>query len=565
MPDWNPEVALGVNPPAPPPNPLGTVGAFAQIQNQLNQNRLFQQTFAAKQQAGQIISSAPDLETGLTNLYKNPSTAAFAPEIVNNVRQSQLTLTQMQGIQQTQANTGLELLMKSIASTAGNPSMLPSAIQRGMATLPPGVRDQVAGIMPATVAAILPSGAGNDPSQWTQAQNAQYTKNLAALAATGGLTPDTWSLAAGKPTVLSQGNQLTPGLTSLSTGAVTPSGGSFGVGAPAGYQSINGVPVAAPAVSAGGGSGLGQGTGGPAPGPAGNPSTGPLGNVLANANANVPGETPQPSGGASGASLAGDGKPLIPPGLSMVSPSAGTGLGGVRVLTQGQSDINKALISDYNDEGLKAFKGAQQSQASLQYLDAGFDNLVKGGGFLTPGAAEGFRGDFAKTINTLAQMTGKPPPFDPTKVASIEDMTKETTRMGVAVTNSMLGQQREAAQTIVNMTSSVPGISNTYMGGKVVISGIQATMQRLVDERNFSNAWQQANQGNLTGAAEAFNQAHPAVDYARGALGKFGMTEGGFQTPAAIKAAVGQGYLTPSQAKSLAQSQFGDYNPGVHQ
>jgi len=46
-------------------NPLGMAGTIMQMQQMQNQNRLFQQEFAAKQAIGQIMSAAPSIDEGL--------------------------------------------------------------------------------------------------------------------------------------------------------------------------------------------------------------------------------------------------------------------------------------------------------------------------------------------------------------------------------------------------------------------------------------------------------------------------------------------------------------------
>jgi hypothetical protein len=264
-----------------------------------------------------------------------------------------------------------------------------------------------------------------------------------------------------------------------------------------------------------------------------------------------------PSSGA--AQLAGDGKPLIPPGFAPSSPKLGSSaISGAPVLSPTQQGIATELGKDYSGKELENFQGITQSMSSLRYMDAAYDNMAQGGGFNVPGTLATFRGDFSKAVNTLAQATGQPPPFDPTKIASIEDFNKETKRMGAQITNSFFGGSRESASVINSMTASVPGIENTYLGGKLLIQGIQGTLQRGIDWRNFENQWQQQNQGNLTGALESFNQLHPAQDYANKVLNQFGMNEKGFQSPEAVKSAVTAGYLTRTEASGILKQQFPD-------
>ncbi len=513
------------------------MGRFSEIQNRLNTNRLFQQTFQARQQAGQILAASPDLETGLAALYKDPTVAPFAGEIVASARQGMLAQQQLQGEQQTQASSGLQAVLKGMTGAVSDPSMLRSLIDSHMATLSPYARSRVAPAVDSITQALTSGLEGLSPEQ----AMAVYRQRQAALATSTSMSPDSFAIAAGKPTIIERGNVKDPGLISSTTGGFTQGSNPLTVGAPPQYVSAPGdthIPV--PAISGGGSGGGGNSLMPPQAASASSPSP-------AGAGARVSALEP-----------AGDGKPLVPADISLVAPTTGKAAGGLNLLSKPQLDQAAKLSEVWGGEGLKSFNNASQSLASLKYMDNAFDTMVKGGGFLVPGAAAGFRADFAKTVNTMYQMIGKEPPFPPEKVASIEEMTKETKRMGLNVINQMLGGQREAAQIITGVTQSVPGIENTYLGGKLVSAGLQAAAQRVIDQRNFENLWQQRNQGNLTGAAEAFNTAHPAKDYATGVLDKMGMTEKGFTTPDGIVGAVKSGYLSKDQGTVMLRSQFPD-------
>jgi len=220
----------------------------------------------------------------------------------------------------------------------------------------------------------------------------------------------------------------------------------------------------------------------------------------------------------------------------------------------------ETLQKEFSDSGLRAFNNATATLGSLNYMTQDLDALAKAGGLLQPGTGAAWRTAVAKGINTMAEMAGLKDVFDPKAVSAIDAFNKETNRMGLTVLTTMLGNQREAAQTINNITTkAVPGIDNTFMGGKLVIESLKATTQRAIDQRNWENAWQARNQGNLNGADEAFNAAHPAQDYANAVLARFGMTPKGFASPAALKAAVANGFMTPKQAAGIGREQFPDF------
>lgn len=144
----DPTISLGIQTPQPPAasgpgSPLGMLNTFSEIQARQNQNLNFQQTFAAKQRAGQIMSASPDLESGFGAMLKDPLVAPFAGSIINEVRQSQKTLLDIQGEQQTQASSGLAAVMKAIPGAIGDPSMLPALISSQMKTLSPTAQARV--------------------------------------------------------------------------------------------------------------------------------------------------------------------------------------------------------------------------------------------------------------------------------------------------------------------------------------------------------------------------------------------------------------------------------------
>jgi hypothetical protein len=79
-------------------NPLGMLAAGVSIQRGLNENQLFQQTFAARKAMGPLAQASIDPETGQMNYNKfamlissHPETAWMAPDIINKLVERQLT------------------------------------------------------------------------------------------------------------------------------------------------------------------------------------------------------------------------------------------------------------------------------------------------------------------------------------------------------------------------------------------------------------------------------------------------------------------------------------------
>lgn len=231
----DPNVSLA----AKAPDPLGTLGQFATIQNNINQNRLFQQTFAARTEAGKILASAPDLETGLAALLKNPTTAPFAGETINAIRQSQQALaeiglkqTEVAGKQQEQSDSGLKGFFRNLGPVMADPS---EATWNGvsnatLSTLSPEARKRV-GPAIEWVKKGLMNDLPEDPGQ----RRAAFNQRLSGFLLAGGITPEGINAIAGTPTVMDLGGYKQPGLQRPSTigGGFAPVGGPLQMTPPA--------------------------------------------------------------------------------------------------------------------------------------------------------------------------------------------------------------------------------------------------------------------------------------------------------------------------------------------
>jgi hypothetical protein len=529
---------------------LGQVSGIADTMGKLNSLKLFNKTYAARIKAGQIISAAPTLEKGLEDLYKDPNVAPFAGELVNSIRQGMLAQTEQGGKVQEQAQSGLAGIIKALPGAVSDPSMTKGLITSQLATLSPQARALVA---PAAndLLTSLTDGLPTDPQQ----AQALYKKRLAGIAAASGMSQDTFGLAAGKPSTEDIGGQKVFGLVSPTTGEFDQKNALNKTIAPQIVTMPGGVPMPV----GGGGNDLGGGA---------NPARAtPLTpNTVPSAPNPNPAPIPPPnaviSAATGGVQMAGNGQPLeLPP--EATSPYVTKGIGGMKVLSPAQQQSAQDLQKEFATSGAHQFTQATNALGNLDYMVNALDQLNKAGGFQVPGAGGEFRNQIAKSANTVYQMANpdaKPEdlPFSPSTVASAENLMHETTRMGLNVVTTLLGNQREAAETIINTTKSVPGIDNTYLGAKLVASAIKSALQRTIDMRNFENAWQQKNQGNLNGAIEAFNQKYPADTYAEKVLGNFGLTPKGFASPEAVGEAYKSGLVTKDQMFSILKKQFPD-------
>lgn len=528
----DPSISLAVKPPdfaGGGGNALGMIAPLTKTMNDLNQLKLFQQTFAARQRLGEIVSQSPDLETGLRSAASDPLVAGFAGQALGELRSMQQTMTTTRGLEQTQINNAAQAVVKGAASALVDPGQFGKYVLGGMQQLPAGLQTAALPFVKTWMGAMT-DGLPADTQSWTPAQKLQFQNRLIGSLYGAGYTPEAVQGLLGKPEIVEQGNVKTPGLLfpPQAGPGITMGGPGLPVGTPPSYQpGPGGVPIPVPGLAGGS----------VAPAPTGVPSpAGTSGNALA------------PSLPAS----------VAAPDTTGGIGALGQGAGGLPIVTEAQSKLNDKLVGEFNDQDLKMFRSAQTGQAALRYMDRAYDQLIDGGkgGMLTPGTLAEFRTGVARGVNTLAQALGKAPPFDAEKVASAEELMKQTNNLVLQVKDQFFGGSREAASVIEGIGKQIPGIENTYLGSKLLLDSVQAAFQRVIDQRNFENSWQARNKGYLVGAAEAFNKANPSDGYVDQVLGKYGLSEKGFTDPQAVGNAVKMGWLTQAQGADALRRQF---------
>jgi hypothetical protein len=132
-----------------------------------------------------------------------------------------------------------------------------------------------------------------------------------------------------------------------------------------------------------------------------------------------------------------------------------------------------------------------------------------------PGAND--RLELAKTLNAVGGLFGMQPFFDPAKIAGWEALTKQTKLMGMQVVNNYFGGSREAASIINGATSAVPNAENSYLGFRLVSSGIEQDLLRQRELYEYK-AQKVANNQPLATAETEFNQTHPVEIYTARAI-----------------------------------------------
>lgn len=304
------DVMGGGGPSSPPASPGGlNLGMFDQIlglQQKLNTQKMFQAQFGARQKAGQIISSAPDLETGLAQAAQDPSVAAFGGEVLNSYRQMQQTLTATQGMQQEQNAHGLQAIVKAAAASINNPSQdnLAKNFNTALASMPPEIRARDKEAATSLWHSLTDGVTSGD----------DLRKNLIGQFGAAGGTPEALQTMVGaRPVSENLGNRMVFGNQSLFTGGMTPQT-SLGTGL---APQVTEVPTATGGIQkviVGGGGASG-----------GSPSDG-RGMPSAQGNALVGGAQNAPASAPSGGNSLG-GTPIGPPSLGKADTEYQSGVG----------------------------------------------------------------------------------------------------------------------------------------------------------------------------------------------------------------------------------------------
>lgn len=509
-------------------NPLAMIGNVVDTQTKLRE-------FQARQLAGQIIAAAPNLETATKQLFANPITAAFAPGYAKQVADTQGAILANQGSQMKLGHDALSAYVNTLPVELQDPTQRDTLKSIAMKFVAPAVRGQLSDSIDYLHQAMDAAPPGATPEESKQ----RKVQDLSAWIVAAG-AGDAVPRILGAPAQVNLGNQIATGRIAPSQGAPTgeaagsfiPGGNALSPGTPPGYQSPGSVRV-------------------PGQGPGGSNPAAPAAAPAPTASYPAPGAPPQST----------DGSPLVAPDYSpRVSGRVPGVVGGVPIGPAGE--IATGLAHDFMTEGLKSFRNATASIPLLDEVDSNLDNMAKMDSehktnFMVPGAGADLRTGISKGLNTVSQIFGGDSVVDPSKVASAEDLMKVTQRMGPSVLQSLLGQQREAAETIKNMNEhGVPGINNSYLGAKLMTSSIRQATNRVIDMRNFENWWQGKTGGDLTGAEEEFNRLRPASGYINKALDEFGLTPNGFGSKEAVRDAFNKGYLTKAQAKRIITEKF---------
>ncbi len=521
-------------------NPLGLANSVMDLQSRALQQQqqgldiqksqlglgLLQKELNARTIFGQTMANAKTAEDGLKSAYANPDLAPYIGEWANQVRQGLLTTQQYENESLKGTQSGFETVLKAAAAAAdsGDEKTIAAAISGGAAQLPPHIRAQTMGAMQDVVKSWTNGAPDNTPDAPTA--RGDYIKNqIINWGLTHQVSPETVQAILGKP-----GMQE------------TPTGYQPYVQAP--VQKGGGVTLAGPEIPKGLGPQRDTSTGTEFPAVSG-PN---IGTQNPNAVQKVLQQFPPPK------DLAGDGKPLISDPTAYITHPLNSA--GQAMLNPVDKEGASKALERFQSDGAEKFAHAQDGMARAVQMDADMDRLNKDpAGWQSSGPLGDLRNSLASFAQKFAEITKQPLPFDAQNIASWESFAKNTMPAALDMVAQSLGQQREAATTIQSSMRSVPSIENTYLGGKLVNTAMMALFQRAMDERAVVDYQRKVNGGDIQQAELLFNKEHPATEYARQALAKFGLIEkdgvAQFPDKASLVNAVRHGWVKPNEAMKI--------------
>lgn len=507
----------------PAQNPLALAGTYADVQNKLNTNKAFQLELQAKQKLGQIMATSPDIPTAIQRAQQDPSVSAFVPDIVQTITGTENTLQQYKGQVQTQTKDAFEHAASMLPGLVVDPKGATAGIEAWVNSIPdPSIKATVSKNINHILEAV------DDPGLNLEGRKKAIT--AAAVGIPGAL--EAMNKFWAQPVITDRGDVLQPGtvqgpiptIGGRAPGSIQNAGNALSKGLPPGVYSPEGM-VSGGKYGSGGPNGVGATTISPG-----------VDSAVAN-------------------KIGADGKPLIPPGVSMDSPPVDRSSFGVPVGPQAASIAE--MQKKWAGAETEAYQNSGILLGQIGEMKHNLTQLESGKGMLAPGSGAEFRLGVAKLGKLVEDVTGADLGVNKEKIANAEDAMKLTQRLGISYLTSVLGSQREAAETIRNITEKgIPGIQNTYLGASLMMDMIESVAKRSMEEHEFRTVWQarSKNRGNLTGADIAFNQAHPATDYIKQGLEKYGLTESGFKDRAALDAALAKGLITAEQAEVIRKN-----------
>lgn len=195
-------------------NPFEMMSQFANAQRSMVEAQTARQLLQARQVAGQLISNAKDMPSAIEAIRTNPLTAGFASEIMSTMQGVSTSQTQQAGEQQTQATTGLQNMIKGIASAGiTDPKAIGGMRDAALAVMSPTARAANQGAYNALVHSL--TDGLDDPNMSPDARKNAFNQRLSGIGIGAGMSADDFRALTGSvaPSISMQPNAAAGGAT----------------------------------------------------------------------------------------------------------------------------------------------------------------------------------------------------------------------------------------------------------------------------------------------------------------------------------------------------------------
>jgi hypothetical protein len=146
------------------------------------------------------------------------------------------------------------------------------------------------------------------------------------------------------------------------------------------------------------------------------------------------------------------------------------------------------LVKEFFGKDTDSYVAAKNTHAWLNQIDQAADAMNAAGGIYNTGPFAAARVGLMQKINDIGRTVKLGAPFDEKTLSAPEELRKATTTAGFELSSHYEGHARQAASTIENATSAVPGMANSPQGIKLVSAGIREGAQSAIDSHEYRQA-----------------------------------------------------------------------------
>jgi len=178
--------------------------------------------------------------------------------------------------------------------------------------------------------------------------------------------------------------------------------------------------------------------------------------------------------------------------------------------TPAGAGIKSAAYTEIQRMGQQA-AAANTKLAELRTLEQQAANIPKSG-LLSQGSGASWRAQVARDLNAYGAVVLGQPIIDPNTLGAYDTMEKFTNVLGFNMAHAM-GANRNAASIVQTAISTNPGVNNTPIGFRRLVSAMREAARYEADRAAYyTSYWQHTN--NIAGAEQKFSARNPPEMYA---------------------------------------------------